>query len=194
MPILGVIASSNQQGRGGGPISAYDALASITVPSGGLATVTFTGIPIGYKHLQFRIVGRTTSANPTNFMWLRFNNDSSSSSYGLHQLISFGSGSAPSSGYNGLSGYAILERVAGGGYTGGVYGGIIADIYDYSSSTNTKVVRSLGGVDGNTNNTSCSLYENSNFWLSTAPITNIICGVETGSWAQDSVISLYGVK
>ena len=193
MPVLGIVASSNQSGRGGGPIGAYDSLASVTVPAGGLATITFAGIPTGYQHLQLRIVGRTGSGNPTNYMWLRFNGDSGNN-YGLHQLISFGTGSAPSSGFNGVAAFAILERVAGGTMTGGVYGGIIADILDYASSNINKVVRSLGGVDGNTNNTSGSLYENSNFWLSTAPINNIVCGVETGNWAQDSVISLYGVK
>jgi hypothetical protein len=126
-------------------------------------------------------------------MWMRFNGDSGNN-YGLHQLISFGSGSAPSSGYNGVASFAILERVAGGGYTSGTYGAIIADIFDYASNNISKVIRSLGGVDGNTNNTSGSLYENSNYWTNTSAITSVVLGVETGSWAENSVISLYGVK
>jgi hypothetical protein len=192
-PVLGIVASSNQQGRGGGPISSFDALASITVPSGGLATVTFAGIPANYQHLQFRMVVRNTSGNSTGFVTMRFNGDAGNN-YGLHQLISFGSGAAPSVSYNGIASFAILERISGGGMTGGVYGGIIADILDYNSPNISKVIRSLGGIDGNTNNTSGSLYENSNFWTSTAPITSVTLGVDTSNIAQDSVISLYGVK
>ena len=33
----------------------YDALATVTVPSGGLSSITFAGIPTtGYSHLQIR--------------------------------------------------------------------------------------------------------------------------------------------
>jgi hypothetical protein len=51
-PVLGIIASSNQQGRGGGLVGSYDALAAITVPSGGLSSISFAGIPTGYRQLQ----------------------------------------------------------------------------------------------------------------------------------------------
>jgi hypothetical protein len=43
----------------------YDALGTVTVPSGGLSSVTFAGIPqTGYSHLQVRIMAVTnTTAN-----------------------------------------------------------------------------------------------------------------------------------
>jgi molecular chaperone HtpG len=46
-PILGIIASSFRSAAG--PDGAYDALATVTVPSGGLASITFAAIPNTYK-------------------------------------------------------------------------------------------------------------------------------------------------
>ena len=36
------------------PQGAYDALSTVTVPAGGVATITFAGIPNTYKHRQLR--------------------------------------------------------------------------------------------------------------------------------------------
>ena len=60
-PILGIIASSFRSAAG--PDGAYDALATVTVPSGGLSTITFAAIPQTYKHLQIRILARGTNAS-----------------------------------------------------------------------------------------------------------------------------------
>jgi hypothetical protein len=190
-PVLGIIASSNQQGRGTA-VGSYDALAAITVPSGGLSSISFAGIPVGYRQLQFRILARTTSGTATNWMGMQFNGDSSNS-YGLHQFVGFGSGT-PSSGYNGLASLAIIERLAGGGAASGVFGAIIVDILNYSSTTKTKTVRSLGGVDSNSGTTAGSIYYESNLWNNTSAISSVVLSVETGNFAQNSTVALYGVK
>ena len=72
-----------------GPFGAYDALASVSVPSGGLASVTFAGIPTDYKHLEIRMFAKFTVLTSGR---VRFNNDSSAiySGHSFH-----GAGSNP---------------------------------------------------------------------------------------------------
>ena len=178
----------------GGPEGAYDALASTTVPSGGVASVTFNGIPSNYKHLQLRILGRSNAAVTTCYALLRFNGDSTSTNYGLHQFLSQGTGTGSSS-YNGTFSGAIIERLAGNSLTTYAFGSIIVDILDANSPTKRKTVRSIGGVEGNTNSTAGSIYLNSNFWLDTNPIQQIVVTLESGaSFMENSSLALYGVK
>ena len=87
MPILGIMASSFRSAAG--PQGAYDALATVTVPSGGVASIEFAGIPTGYKHLQLRLLTRTNRADTNDFMTIRFNGDSGSN-YAYHSLYGNG--------------------------------------------------------------------------------------------------------
>jgi len=172
------------------PVGAYDALATITVPSGGAGVVTMTGIPSTYQHLQIRVSARLTSVNPTNYMWFRLNGESSSS-YNLHQWISFGVSS--SSSYNGAATFGIAERLAGGGAPTNVFGAIILDIFDYNSSK-LKTIKSLGGVESNSNNTNGSVYFNGNIFNNAQAVRSIDFAQETGNFVENTIISLYGVK
>ena len=101
MPILGVIASSNQTGRAGGPTGAFDALATVIVPSGGLSSVTFAGIPqVGYSHLQLRMILKTTTnSNSDGNIFYRFNDDSGAN-YSQHAMTGDGSSATSGAGAN----------------------------------------------------------------------------------------------
>ena len=56
---VGIYASQISGHLYGGPYGAYDSLATVTVPSGGVASVTFAGIPSGYQHLHIGGGART---------------------------------------------------------------------------------------------------------------------------------------
>ena len=134
-PVLGIIASSNQQGRAGGPVSAYDSLATVTVPSGGLASLTFAGIPTGYSHLQLRINARSTSTSANGIvLGVRFNEDTGSN-YSIHSL----------SGYQGISGgvealgTANTNQMYGAvlsadGNAASIFSSTVLDVLDYNLS------------------------------------------------------------
>jgi hypothetical protein len=57
-------------------VGAYDALASVTLDAN-TASITFSGIPTGYKHLQIRGIGRTNRATPADMdgLLIQFNGD-----------------------------------------------------------------------------------------------------------------------
>lgn len=187
MPILGILASSNQQGRGGGPVGAYDSLATVTVPSGGVASITFTGIPTGYKHLQIRGLLRTNRGLAYDSFNLTANGGTS---YSCHLLEGDG-GSASAAGaasqtsinYNGI---------AGNGGTANSFAAIVLDVLDYSNTTTNKTFRYLHGYDLNG---SGKVTLASGAALSTSPISSLTFVPQNSSlFVQYSTLAIYGVK
>jgi hypothetical protein len=174
------------------PESGYDALATVTVPSGGLASVDFLGIPTGYKHLQVHILGRTDrSANVSDGVLYRLNNDTSTSNYTNHYVG--GDGSSTFAGAeNGSWAGAVALRIPGAGAASNVFGTIITDILDVGSTSKYKTLRSLGGQDLNG---SGEIYFGSNAWLSTTAVTSLVVVPRTGTnFVQHTQIALYGIK
>ena len=207
-PVLGIIASSNQSGRGGGPIGAYDALATVTVPSAGLADITFSGIPLeGYSQLQLRcLLQDDRTVFGLDQLRVRVGNgvvDTGSTSYAYHYLRGDGStasvyGAATNSGDN--SSWQINGAV-GTNVSPTSWGAIIIDIPDYSSSVKNKTMRALSGNDLNGTGPSSvpgRVAIGSCVWLgadSLKPITAITLYPENGTkFLEYSRVSLYGVK
>jgi hypothetical protein len=168
----------------------YDALSTVTVPSGGLSSVTFAGIPqTGYSHLQLRILARSNrSAVNNDYMELTFNSDTAAN-YSFHQL--FGDGSTVSvdtSAQNNI----IVSRISTTSSGVSIFGGVIIDVLDYANTSKYKTTRSLGGVDLNG---SGRIYLNSGNWRNTAAITDIsITPSSSNIFVEYSQIALYGVK
>jgi hypothetical protein len=178
MPILGIIASSFRS-AGGGPESAYDSLATIAT-TGNVTSVTFSGIPTGYKHLQIRLSYQDTASDNSN---MRFNSDTGNN-YAWHEL--FGQGSSAGAG---AASSVSFMKVA---YTdNGRPGVAVVDILDYASSNKNKVMRSLCGVD---NNGGGYILLRSGLWMNTAPITAVTIYPNSGAITANSTFALYGIK
>lgn len=188
-PLPGILASAFQSASG--PQGAFDALATITVPSGGAASISFTGIPSDYKHLQVRFISRNTNTGylATGATYVQFNNDTSDS-YSFHLLRGDG---ANASAYGQGSAGSNLMYVGGSTGSGSsntlIYGTGIIDILDYSSTAKNKVIRAFAGTD---TNGAGLLDVNSGCYFSTSPITSI--QFVSGTYAQNSQFALYGVK
>lgn len=190
-PVLGIIASSTQQGRAGGPVGVYDSLATVIVPSGGLSTLTFAGIPTGYRDLQLRMMARTDRpTDPRDYIRVRFNADSGSN-YTLHEML--GNGSAATGSYDVGANGINLGLAGSAANAANVYGVNIMDILDYSIVTKNKSARITSGVD-NADTTGSIRYE-SGVWQNTSAITSITILPGIGSnFIQYSSFALYGVK
>jgi hypothetical protein len=168
----------------------YDALADITVPSGGLASITFAGIPTDYKHLQIRILARDNRSSSTlNNTTFQINGDTGNN-YSNHSL--FGDGSSIS--VFGLASYPYSYGaiVASASASASVFGASIIDILDYADTNKNKTFRVLSGID---NNGSGSMRLYSGLWMSTSAITSITFDSESsGDFVEHSSFALYGVK
>jgi hypothetical protein len=179
-PVLGIIASSTQQGRGGGPVGAYDALATINVPSGGLASVIFAGIPAGYEHLQIRMItiGNTSAAAGGA---LYFNSDTTSTNYYTHYIIGNGTTITPGANQATFSPFTV-------GVSASPAVGII-DILDYASTTKRKVIKEFNGYDANG---AGRVNFTSTLWNNLSAINSI--RLDFSTFQQYTQFALYGVK
>jgi hypothetical protein len=191
MPILGIMASQIS-GKLWQPDGAYDSLATVTVPSGGLASVTFAGIPQTYKHLQIRGIAKNgTTAGDTTTILAQFNGDTTYTNYfGRHLLYGDGSTAAAaannSSGFTGGAAGSIASQS-----TSNIFAASIIDILDYSNTSKNKTVRTLAGFDYNG---SGGINFISSLWINTSAITSITLKPFVDTFAQYSQFSLYGVK
>lgn len=166
----------------------YDAIDFVTVPSGGVASITFTGIPGNYKHLQIRGVSRTTDSVTDGNTNMQFNGDTSAN-YSGHYF--FGNGAGPAAGGGGGATAMDTIRLTGANSTASTFGAGVIDILDYSSTTKNKTVYTNGGNEQNGTN----LFINfSGAWASLTPVVSITMKPSSGSFAQHSSFALYGVK
>lgn len=185
MPIPGIYASQIS-GHLSVPVGAYDALASVTL-SAATATVTFAGIPTGYKHLQLRMLiqGSTTS------FWtsIQFNGDTGST-YSRHELRGDSSTTVSATGAGTQPNIRLaLQENSSSYWTAG-----ITDILDYGNAYKYKTVRSLAGNDKNGTSVS-PIVMTSGSWQSIAPITSLTLFSEQGGNLNTySQFALYGVK
>ena len=189
-PILGIYASQIS-GHLFTLAGNYDSLATVTVPSGGLSSITFDGIPTtGYSHLQIRQIARTTVASTVvGGNGIRFNSDTASN-YATHQLIGNGA-SADAFAYV-PDNYIYYSLNTGSSAGSNIFGVAVIDILDYSSTSKFKTVRTLAGADLNG---SGQVGIRSGLWRSTSAINTItIDARDSSSFVEYSQFALYGVK
>jgi hypothetical protein len=169
------------------PQGAYDALSTVTVPSGGVASITFAGIPNTYKHLQIRGIGKDSTTGAGDLRW-QFNGDTATN-YSFHAL--YGNGATASAvGYGGTA-YGNLNNWASGSGATNQFSAAVIDILDYADVTKFKTGRALGGRD---NNGSGWIELASMSWRNTAAVSSINLFLTTGNIPQFSQFTLYGVR
>jgi hypothetical protein len=185
MPLPGILASQIS-GHLFAPSGAYDALATVIVPSGGAASISFTGIPTEYKHLQIRMMLRksTSGSQESN---MQFNGDTGTN-YDSHYIIAFGSGIYV--GYNSASAIKIWYTT-GNDATANAFSSGIIDILDYQNTNKYKTTRTLNGQDLNGSGEVNIL---SGLWMNTNAINSITLSPLSGNYVQYSQAALYGVK
>jgi hypothetical protein len=161
----------------------YDSLASVTVGATAQASITFSGIPQTYAHLQVRGILLTSGAtNPT----YQFNGDTTSGNYAGHHL--WGTGSAAQA--NNQSGFSYFNYNPSASYPSA----FIMDILDYTSTAKNKTTRILAGSDTNGGTSEIALWSGLYFPSIPAAITSITLLGAGANFTQYSSFALYGVK
>jgi hypothetical protein len=185
MPILGIMASSRPAFE---LVGSYDSLATVDL-SATTSTVTFSGIPAGYKHLQLRFFGFTTQAEN---MWIRFGSGSvdSGTNYSWHEVGGDGSSTFAGAGVSADSFKMAYNSISNG--TSPTVA--IVDILDYANTSKYKTARVLTGTESNNASTGYAILR-SGSWRNTAAVDTIYFYVPSGgSFKQYTSFALYGVK
>jgi hypothetical protein len=189
-PILGIYASQIS-GHLFAPSGAYDSIATTTVGSP-VSSITFSSIPSTYTHLQIRGIGRTDRAAVTDNLKITLNSDTGSNYYIAHYLL--GDGSTAIAGAEGSGAYAVAYRLTGSTAAASIFGTVITDVLDYTSTNKAKTIRALGGQDRNGAGEiffSSALYNP----LTIAGITSITLAPLLGTnFAEYSSFALFGIK
>jgi hypothetical protein len=169
--------------------TAYESIATSTVGSGGVASVTFSSISGSFKHLQIRAIARSTyNLNASSSLIVQLNGNTTIGNYSTHLLD--GNGSSTSA-YGASGDYpqgAISNATAGSN----IFGTALIDILDYTDTNKYKTVRILSGNDNSGSGTirfsSGVLYANTN------AITSITISTGGGNLTEYSSFALYGIK
>ena len=189
MPILGIIASSFRSAAG--PTGAYDSLATVTVGSTAVSSITFAGIPSGYKHLQIRtLVKSNWSGNAVSYA-MTLNGDSTAN-YSYHEFYGSGTSAAAAGSANTSYMYAGLIL---GSTTATTFGANVIDLLDYANVNKYKTSRVLAGADINGAGGYVELMSSS--WRNTAAVTSITLSLISGYgtlFSEYSSFALYGIK
>jgi len=165
------------------------------VGTGSSGLITFSSIPSTYKHLQIRILCKSTSTgSPATQMLMTFNNDSGGN-YTYHRLQGNGA-SLSAFGTTGITGVIIDGVVvrSPGYIDNNICGTAIIDIHNYASTTQNKTVKAFSGADRNSTAEDLRIALNSSVWLNTSAISTITLDVNGGNYATNSKIALYGIK
>jgi hypothetical protein len=188
-PILQTLANSSAYGYRNFKTSVpndYESIATVTVGSGGASSVSFTSIASTYKHLQVRILTRSTFGANEWPIFVQLN--SSSSGYAYHDLQGNGS-SASASGSSSQSLMQLGDTSAASG-TANSFGVFILEILDYADTNKNKTGRTLYGYDLNGTG---KVGHRSGLWANTSAVTSLSFGTG-GNFAQYSSFALYGIK
>ena len=170
----------------------YESIATVTVASGTSNTISFTSIPSTFDHLQLRLIARTNrTGNPEANLLIRFNSDTTSN-YAYHDLYGDGSSATASAATSQTE--IIANRLTGATAAASIFGAIIIDILDYTSTNKNKTVRALGGDDRN--GAGAVSYSSGLWFKSPEAITRIDLTTIAGTYdfTQYSHFALYGIK
>lgn len=176
------------------PQGAYDALASVN-PNGSVGTITFAGIPSGYKHLQLRFIARGDSAAggyPADIISFVINGDTTATNYYCHSLFGTGSGTPATTAAN--NNYSGFLQLPGAAATSNSYAVGVIDFLDYSNVNKFKTMRNLNGGDFNGSGRAIL---SSMLWKNTNAISSISITCDptyTGNYTTASQFALYGIK
>jgi hypothetical protein len=168
----------------------FTKIASVSVGSGGAATIDFTSIPSTYTDLVLKLSSR--SSESAGAVWdsvlLRFNG----SSTGYSDRSLGGDGSSAFSFSNAFANYIFCGDVANALVTSNTFSSTEITIPNYAGSNNKSV--SIDSVEEN-NATTAQLDLTAGLWSNTAAITSISLTLAAGpNFVQYSTATLYGIN
>ena len=164
----------------------YEAIATVTVGSGGAAGIDFTSIPQTYTDLVVLISGRSNRDNsPQDVISIGINGS-------YTNMSGFRLGSSGSTVFAGGGGIDYFGVGAGDTGTANTFGNALIYIPNYTSSNNKSI--SIDQVSEN-NATQALAGLTAGLWSNSSAITNIaLIPTTAGNFSEYSTATLYGIK
>jgi len=168
----------------------YVAISTVTVGSGGSATIDFTSIPATYTDLQLVLSLRTsgTGSNYGSIGKITFN--ASSVSYVTTDLYGQGGGAGNDAFLSVV--YIATGRDSNANQTTSSFSNQSLYIPNYASANNKPAL--LEASNGNNNTTYYTLTTLAGYWNVSSAINQITITSGDGNYVQYSTATLYGIK
>jgi len=164
----------------------YTLISSVTVGSGGAASMEFTSIPADYTDLSIVLSGRsnTVRSSDGHYVFIEFNG--STSNLSSRFLYNF-NGTV----YSGTNGSEIFNWNVPSDYTSSTFSNVSFYIPNYTSSSNKSV-----SSDSVTENNSTNYLSGftAGLWSNSAAITSIKLYPKFANFVQYSTAYLYGIS
>jgi hypothetical protein len=173
--------------------STYKLIASVTVGSGGAASIDFTSIPSNYTDLCVKLSARADSGTISQELRLRFNSDSGAN-YNWTRI--YGTGAATVSQKGSTIGAPYTSFILAGGVNGSTSTSTTqgnSEIYVPNYTGSAFKSTSSDSVTEN-NATEAYTFLTAGIWTSTSAITSIGLFLPSGNFVQYSTATLYGIK
>jgi len=168
----------------------YTLIASNTVGSGGVSSVTFSSIPATYTDLLVKLSGRCTTGTTRN-LYMNLNSDTGSN-YPFRFLYGNGSSAGSSNSTSeGFSDVAWVGYLGGSTITASTFGNVEIYIPNYAGAT-YKSISSDSVYENNATAAYASMH--AAIWNSTSAITSLTLKANSGNLAEFSTATLYGIS
>ena len=156
------------------------------------ASVTFSGIPATYEHLEIRLLARTNRTYYIDPINIAINTDSSSSNFTVAVMQANGtSKSAYSSPTSLFMTYVVGNFITGGVIEGEDYGPMTMTFFDYANTSKNTTLQYMSG----TPNTTQHIYLGAVTWDNTAAVNSIAFTPNNGTaFMRGTEFTLYGIK
>lgn len=158
-------------------------ISTVTVGSGGSASIAFTSIPAIYTDLKLVISGRTSGGNQT--MYFNANADTTDANYNSRNVQ--GNGSTATSG----TGNRLFMYLGQSGDTANTFGTLEMYFPNYLSGTYKSFL--VESVEEN-NAAGAIMALAAGLWQSISPINALTVTPYSGSFIQHSTATLYGIR
>lgn len=163
--------------------SNYTKIASVTVGSGGAASIAFTSIPATYTDLVVKISGRNTSSGD----WFNLSFNGSTSNFTGRQLFGTGGGAFSYAKTDGTEAFVNNNSST----TASTFSNSEVYIPNYAGSTNKSF--SVDSVTENNGTTAYSILY-AGLWSQTSAITSLTFTPNANTLAQYTTATLYGIS
>jgi hypothetical protein len=166
----------------------YTLISSVTVGSGGAATMSFSSIPATYTDICIKVSARTDNASILSNLRWTFNG--SSSGYSGKEL--YGTGSAAASGDGGTTSSYIQAGYSNGATsTSNTFSNTEFYLPNYASANYKS--QSIDSVQED--NASLAFVDMSaTLWSNTSAVTSVTITPSSGSFVQYTTAYLYGIS
>ena len=164
----------------------YKLISSVTVGSGGQATIEFTSIPATYTDLVI-LSSLRTNTSPDSFDGIRMTFNNASANRSTTRLYGSGSGTGTSQ-----NTYLMGSQASTANTTSNTFGNGLCYIPNYGSST----LKSVSSDKVSENNDTTAITELDNgCWADTSAITSIqLVSENSANFVQYSTAYLYGIS